>query len=428
MLTSLRSASSLLGLAFLLAACSQSPTPTSRAWTYTAPQGRINAQSLTPGVNTLQYERLLYANNGWGPAEKNTSNGEIPAGDGHPLTLNGKRYAQGYGVHSNSELQFSLKGTDGASCSRFTTDIGVDDEVNNRGSVDFQIFLDGVKAYDSGTMTGGSATRTVDLDITGRVDLRLVVTDAGDGGTSDHADWADPRILCEASASPLHLQTAQNSYSTTHTQSITTSVTFSASRPEERGPIDLRLESLDLSNPSLLRLDTTRLDYPGSGSITRDLVIAAPTIKTDAAVYTCHCRLIASANGQDVASSLLDVVVYPAGWGFNFVSPNVQASVGQTVTLTLEVTSAVVPMKFTVAPYLVGSWADSEAYGELVGPREFELTTKTAYVPIQFKFKRTPPNEYHAKSFSFYFTPEGFTNPPYTNIPYVEGFAWTATP
>jgi beta-galactosidase len=45
-------------------------------------------------------------------------------------------------------------------------------------------------------MTGSTATRTVSVDLAGRNELRLVVTDAGDGGASDHADWADAKLVC----------------------------------------------------------------------------------------------------------------------------------------------------------------------------------------------------------------------------------------
>ena len=135
---------------------------------------------------------------GWGPIEVGRSNGEQDANDGKTITLNGKKYVEGFGVHAGSDMRFSLKGA-GASCNRFTTDIGVDDEVGNRGSVIFQVFLDGVKAYDSGTMKGTSVTKSIDLSIAGKRELRLVVTDAGDGLAYDHADWASPQINCQVS-------------------------------------------------------------------------------------------------------------------------------------------------------------------------------------------------------------------------------------
>jgi hypothetical protein len=45
-------------------------------------------------------------------------------------------------------------------------------------------------------MTGTSATKLVDVSIAGAGELRLVVTDAGNGNTYDHADWALARIEC----------------------------------------------------------------------------------------------------------------------------------------------------------------------------------------------------------------------------------------
>ena len=48
----------------------------------------------------------------------------------------------------------------------------------------------------SAVITGASATATIDIDITGINNLRLVVTDNGDGNGYDHADWADAKLTC----------------------------------------------------------------------------------------------------------------------------------------------------------------------------------------------------------------------------------------
>jgi hypothetical protein len=129
--------------------------------------------------------------NGWGPYEKDTSNGEAAAGDGKPIMLQQALYSVGLGVHANSDLSFNIadKGF-----TQFQSAIGIDDEVGNNGSVVFQVYLDGLKKYDSGVMTGSSATRDVSVDVTGASTLQLVVTDAGDGNTFDHADWASPTL------------------------------------------------------------------------------------------------------------------------------------------------------------------------------------------------------------------------------------------
>ena len=129
--------------------------------------------------------------NGWGPVERDRSNGEQGSTDGNTLTLNGTTYAKGLGVHSASEIVFDLQGQ----YDRFVSDVGVDDEVGNLGQVTFEVWLDGLQIYDSGVVTGSSATSSVDVNVAGGSDLRLVVTDGGDGLSYDHADWADARLL-----------------------------------------------------------------------------------------------------------------------------------------------------------------------------------------------------------------------------------------
>jgi hypothetical protein len=129
--------------------------------------------------------------NGWGPAEKDRSNGETGASDGRVITLGGRTYAKGLGVHAASELRYAL----GGAYATFIADVGVDDETGAYGSVVFQVYADGVKLFDSGVMTGTTATKPVSIGVGGRSVLRLVVTDAGNGNGSDHADWAGARLV-----------------------------------------------------------------------------------------------------------------------------------------------------------------------------------------------------------------------------------------
>jgi hypothetical protein len=130
--------------------------------------------------------------NGYGPVEKDMSNGEDLQGDGQTITLNGVTYAKGLGAHADSDVRYALAG----GCSRFTASVGVDDEVGTFGTVAFQVYSDGSKIYDSGVMSGTSATKNIDVSISGTNELRLVVTDGGDGSAYDHADWALARVEC----------------------------------------------------------------------------------------------------------------------------------------------------------------------------------------------------------------------------------------
>ncbi|OJW22507.1 MAG: hypothetical protein BGO49_00540, partial [Planctomycetales bacterium 71-10] len=160
-------------------------------------------RGFVPGLQPLEGRRLMTADvqlsrlswssatNGLGPVEIDRNNGGSAAGDGGAISLDGATYAQGLGVYGASDVQYALAGR----YSRFQAVIGVDDVAGPAGSVVFQVWADGSKLYDSGVVTGASAAIPIDVDVAGRTNLRLVVTDGGDGDASDLADWADARLV-----------------------------------------------------------------------------------------------------------------------------------------------------------------------------------------------------------------------------------------
>ncbi|MFI6062902.1 NPCBM/NEW2 domain-containing protein [Streptomyces sp. NPDC051286] len=134
----------------------------------------------------------LSASNGWGPVEKDTSNGESEAGDGNPLTIGGTVFTKGLGAHADSAVEFYA----GSACSAVTAQVGVDDEAGAHGTVAFEIWADGTKVASTGVLTNAMAAQPITADVSGAQVVRLVVTDGGDGINYDHADWADLRIGC----------------------------------------------------------------------------------------------------------------------------------------------------------------------------------------------------------------------------------------
>lgn len=151
----------------------------------------VDTSGVGGGTTYLSDLNWTSAVSGWGPVEKDRSNGEQGATDGHTITLNGVTYAKGLGVHASSDVRFALNGA----YKTFAADVGVDDEVGSNGSVVFQVYADGTLLYDSGILLGSSATNQVSVDVTGKNELRLVVTTAGDNDWYDHADWANARLL-----------------------------------------------------------------------------------------------------------------------------------------------------------------------------------------------------------------------------------------
>ncbi len=143
------------------------------------------------GTSQVSDLPFMSETNGWGPVERDRSNGENNGGDGKALTIGGATYAKGIGVHAPSELSVYL----GRACRTFTASIGLDDETTESGSVVFQVVGDDKPLYESGIMHKGAAV-PISVDTTGVRMLSLRVTDGGDGRNFDHADWAEARLTC----------------------------------------------------------------------------------------------------------------------------------------------------------------------------------------------------------------------------------------
>jgi len=137
--------------------------------------------------------------NGWGPAERDRSNGEFGATDGNTLLLNGVSYTKGIGIHAESTIVVDLSGQ----YSRFIADIGIDDErVDGAcGSVQFLVEADGENIYTSTVYTSTSDTGSIDIDVSNKDSLALIAT-SSDGSCGDHADWANAHLLAAILVDP----------------------------------------------------------------------------------------------------------------------------------------------------------------------------------------------------------------------------------
>jgi alpha-galactosidase len=153
--------------------------------------------ALTTGIATaetvwLDDLNLNAATLGWGEPHKNQSV------EGHALSIGGKKFERGFGTHAESVLRVNL----GGDATTFSASVGVDDEVkgNPASSVEFIVRGDGKVLWQSGVMGAGNEAQTCEVDLTGVKSLVLEVSDAGDGNTFDHADWADAKFETAAAA------------------------------------------------------------------------------------------------------------------------------------------------------------------------------------------------------------------------------------
>lgn len=101
-------------------------------------------------------------------------------------------FERGIGAHATSTITYDLSDKDYAF---FSSYVGVDRQMfGTVGSVSFEIYVDGEKKFDSGVMTSRDAMKYVEVDINDAKELKLVVTDGGNGIGSDHATWGDTKL------------------------------------------------------------------------------------------------------------------------------------------------------------------------------------------------------------------------------------------
>jgi len=108
---------------------------------------------------------------------------------GNPLRMAGREYARGIGTHPPGAFWIELAGRG----LRFHAVCGVDDEMEDQGSVEFRVLGDGRLLWST-VLRGPDAPVTIDLPLEGVKVLCLEVGTTPDGFGCDHADWCDAWI------------------------------------------------------------------------------------------------------------------------------------------------------------------------------------------------------------------------------------------
>ena len=164
-------------------------------------KNNLSAASNGLSVTTYGAQEIKYASDlswvsataGFGAVRQDKSS------SGNALRLDGVTYSKGIGTHANSDIVYQLNGNYG----RFVSDVGVDDQVTHaNASIVFQVWADGALLFDSGVMNALSATKTVDVPVAGVNQIKLTVTDSGNGNSYDHGDWAAARFTPSGSGNP----------------------------------------------------------------------------------------------------------------------------------------------------------------------------------------------------------------------------------
>ena len=110
---------------------------------------------------------------------------------------NVETFEKGIGTHSHSEIVYNSEGYD-----VLDTWVGVDQTVAGKdpviagkaGTVEFSVYVDGKKVASSGLMKADTPKKRMIVDVAGSNEVKLVVEQATNGNSWDHANWADAKF------------------------------------------------------------------------------------------------------------------------------------------------------------------------------------------------------------------------------------------
>ena len=164
---------------------------------------KVTGQVLGGNATTTYVSDIITpadATNGFGPIELDRSNGGFGSNDGGTITLQGQRYSKGIGAHAadNGQTRAEIVVPLNGQYDWFLSDVGIDDEVGSNGSVTFLVQVDNGPIYEIGPLFGDSPTESFEVPVTGGNVLRLILDPANGSAnaiSSDHADWADARLI-----------------------------------------------------------------------------------------------------------------------------------------------------------------------------------------------------------------------------------------
>ena len=111
--------------------------------------------------------------------------------EGNRLSIRGREFRKGLGVHARSELVYPAAGR----FKTFAATVGIDDERGGSGSGVFVVKADGKEIYRGELLHGISSAADLSVPVAGAKEVTLLVEFGDDGGVHAHADWGGARFL-----------------------------------------------------------------------------------------------------------------------------------------------------------------------------------------------------------------------------------------
>lgn len=110
---------------------------------------------------------------------------------GGPLTIDGREYERGLGVHADCTLVYDL----GGAYQQFVAQAGLDDDSGEWADVDVRVTVDGQTRFEGRHIQRDHGARPVRVNVTGAQRLELIVNAGANGDVQDRFNWADAGLV-----------------------------------------------------------------------------------------------------------------------------------------------------------------------------------------------------------------------------------------
>jgi hypothetical protein len=147
-------------------------------------QIKFTPAQLSGSETSLGELEILRITPGWRQPELNRTF------TGKGLSIGGKHYETGIGMPTRSEIEFQLKGA----YQTFSALVGIDDEQNNEGGVEFALVGDGRELWHSEVLKKANGATAVKVNVAGVQRLQLVVKNGANVNGRIHGDWVNAKL------------------------------------------------------------------------------------------------------------------------------------------------------------------------------------------------------------------------------------------
>jgi Domain of unknown function (DUF4347)/NPCBM/NEW2 domain/Bacterial Ig domain/Cadherin-like/Putative Ig domain/Cadherin domain len=237
------------------------------------------------------------------------------------ITLDGTSYYHGIGMHAPATgvatASYALNGA-----TEFYATVGISDAIVTGGSVTMRAYVDGALVFNSGAITNGSSPLALYVNTVGGATLTLEVDNSNGSRDSDHAVWADARLVgsnyAQTTSTLAEQAVTGSSVGFAVGSDPETGTTFSYSLVDDAGGRFM----INTSTGEIIVVDGTRLNYEAAANHNIVVRVSDGALTFDQTMTVALSEINEAPSGANQTISINEGTLYTlaaADFGFSDV-------------------------------------------------------------------------------------------------------------